>query len=403
MGAAFILSQVKQDSVRFAALCAAILIYAFYGSPTPETTGWPELFVGFLLVLSVSLSGCFSAFRINFSGPLWHSAGQILLIFGLTVPLGAGVFSAYDARLILRDIVPFFFMCLPVFLAPLVSMQAERFRVLLCCVLVLGVVFSIRAAQKAGPLGFLVPFLGPGEQLYYLANMPDVLFSALFFAGSAIVLFVRVFSPGALVRGTILSGLALVCLWPMAMAQQRAGVGVFVLVMLLILFFSLRDHPRRTIGFLALGVVLALVFCRAELLSIWDVLLHKNEAVGMNMRFQEVSAVWAEISHNPFSLLFGQGWGARFSSPAVAGITVNYTHGLFSSLLLKTGLAGLLLGVVYIGGILRNLLADLRLSPVFVLALSAPIAIDVLLYASFKSLDFGLVLLLAVAGGAKRI
>ena len=62
---------------------------------------------------------------------------------------------------------------------------------------------------------------------------------------------------------------------------------------------------------------------------------------------------------------------------------------------MKNGLIGLVLGGVYIGGLLRVLFARLGASYIVVLALAAPILIDVFLYASFKSLDFGLVLLLA--------
>jgi len=112
------------------------------------------------------------------------------------------------------------------------------------------------------------------------------------------------------------------------------------------------------------------------------------------MRSAEWAAVWAEVSAHPISLLIGKGWGATFSSPAVADIEVNFTHGLLSSLLLKTGLIGLGLGLVYLGALGRGWLNMFKTHPVIVVALGGPILIDVFLYASFKSLDFGLMLLL---------
>ena len=114
----------------------------------------------------------------------------------------------------------------------------------------------------------------------------------------------------------------------------------------------------------------------------------------MNMRSAEWASVWAEVSAHPINLLSGKGWGATFSSPAVADIDVNFTHGLLSSLLLKTGLIGLVLGVVYLGMLGRSGLKMFKMCPVIIIALGSPILIDVFLYASFKSLDFGLLLLL---------
>ena len=115
------------------------------------------------------------------------------------------------------------------------------------------------------------------------------------------------------------------------------------------------------------------------------------------MRAEEWCAVWAEIAAHPLSLIFGQGWGATFSSPAVADIEVNFTHGLLSSLLLKTGLAGFALGLAYLYGLGRVLVRLFSGYPVVVLAVAGPVLIDVVLYASFKSLDFGLVLALIPA------
>jgi hypothetical protein len=134
-----------------------------------------------------------------------------------------------------------------------------------------------------------------------------------------------------------------------------------------------------------------------QLQPVFDSLMRKTQIVGANMRVQEWQAVWAEISGSPLSVTFGQGWGARFASPAVADINVNFTHGLLSSLLLKTGVFGMLLGAAYIMTLLGRLKPYLKTHIVVVFAIAAPIAIDVFLYASFKSLDFGLVLALIPA------
>ena len=55
---------------------------------------------------------------------------------------------------------------------------------------------------------------------------------------------------------------------------------------------------------------------------------------------------------------------------------------------------GAVMGALYIGLLLKSLLFVRGVAVITALALIGPILIDVFLYASFKSLDFGLVLLL---------
>ena len=118
------------------------------------------------------------------------------------------------------------------------------------------------------------------------------------------------------------------------------------------------------------------------------------------MRLEEAQAVWLSVADSPLTLLFGQGWGATLESPAVGGIRVNYTHSILSGMLLKTGLAGLFLTVAYLAAIAVRLgrLAGSR--PLLAGALAGPLLINIFFYASYKSLDFGLILLLIVAESA---
>ncbi|MDB5491886.1 MAG: hypothetical protein JWO78_1735 [Micavibrio sp.] len=80
---------------------------------------------------------------------------------------------------------------------------------------------------------------------------------------------------------------------------------------------------------------------------------------------------------------------------------VNYTHNIFTTYLLKTGLVGLLLLTLYLYGLCRPLFDLLRVRPLLALALGVPLVIDLTLYASFKSLDFGLILLLVMLAAQK--
>ena len=156
------------------------------------------------------------------------------------------------------------------------------------------------------------------------------------------------------------------------------------------------EHPKRAL-FLS-AVIFVLLLPLYDLFGeVFELFLLKSERVGVNMRFEELRAVWGAISVHPLSVLFGLGWGAHFSSPAVADIDVQFTHGLLSSALLKTGIIGLLLHAAFIISLLKMLCVHFRKHVVFAVALGGPVLIDVFLYASFKSLDFGLVLMLIPA------
>lgn len=374
--------QVWVRGLQNIALVVAVFLYACFGSPTPDHPGALELVIGVLLVLSAGIGGLWAVFQFKGEMPGWFRAGQVLLIFGLSVPVIGGVVAGQAPAVMMRDVLPFVFMMMPVFLV-----GQMRLLPVLAAVMVLGLVFSLRAY-------FDLPMLASGEALFYLANSPAVLFSATAFAGMGVAVFVERFSLPGLVRAGACLVLSVVCLLPMVEAQQRAGLGMVVACVVFVLGLYIWRFPRRGVLALVLIAVAGLAYTGA-LLGVFENLSHKTALVGVNMRAEEWAAVWRDVSGDPFSLLFGRGWGAQFASPAVAGITVNYTHGLASSLLLKTGVAGLGLGLMYIFLLLERLWLCLRPFPALTVALAGSVLIDVFLYASFKSLDFGLVLLLA--------
>jgi len=188
--------------------------------------------------------------------------------------------------------------------------------------------------------------------------------------------------------------LAAILITPAILSIQRATLAYMGGALIVLLALGIYKYTYRTIILLCI-IILCTIPAWPLLHTLYDLLAHKTHLVGQNMRLEELKAVWHTISSSPLSLIFGMGWGGGFHSPAVADIYVNYTHGLFTSMLLKTGLIGLGLSLLYIGALLKHLLTHIRYALIPVLALLGPILIDTILYASFKSLDFGLILLLA--------
>ncbi|PZO78053.1 MAG: hypothetical protein DI626_12135, partial [Micavibrio aeruginosavorus] len=125
-----------------------------------------------------------------------------------------------------------------------------------------------------------------------------------------------------------------------------------------------------------------------------EAMVQKTGEVGLNMRLQEAGAVYESMKSSPISFFAGQGWGAVFSSPAVGGLEVNYTHSLLTTMAMKGGAAMFVLCLLMLCGAAYEIVLIFQRDKSGGFALFWPLMIPALLYASHKSLDFGLVLLL---------
>ncbi len=380
------------DSYDYRAICLffACLIYGLFGSPTPDHLSWVEIWVGALLCLSTGIGRARDVFLKPVKGRFWKSAGQVFLLYGISVPVLVGVIAGHDITAILRDIIPFLFLFLPLFLLPLIRAKPYYFRSTLFVFLLIGLLFSIRSLLMRNVIGCDIWCT---DEKLYLENMPSVLFACLFMIGSAISFMTRGLTAKHAMIFFCLMTLSVLPIAAMVMTTQRASLGAVALYVVLIQgYYIFRAPVRGTNALLMLLIVVGIInFSFASIfLSLWD----KTQNVGLNMRPQELEAVWHVITHDLITFLFGIGWGGHFNSPAVGGLSVNFTHNFFSSMLLKTGIIGVCLCIAYTAGLLERLSRVVIKNPVLGLALTAPILIDLTLYASFKSLDFGLVLLM---------
>ncbi len=397
----FIQKMLNVDALSLRSFCllAALVLYAVLGSPTPNYPGVVEALVAGLLVCAVGLSGAIGALQFDRAAPLWRSAGQALLLYGVSMAIVMGLVRGNDTGLMLRDIFPFFFMMMPVLLYGLYQAYPASFKYVLAGTLVIGGVFSLRALEDVGGSVLSMFMQLDRGELTYLANMPTVLFAALFAFGCGAQKFMRDFTLRAAAAFVVLAGAAAMLLLPLALTTQRASLGYAGLYVVLILGWGFYKYPYRAgVILIALGIVAAPMM--GILGELAGSLAQKTSLVGANARFEELAAVWAEISRSGVTAVFGAGWGGTFESPAVAEIRVNFSHSLLSSMMLKMGVFGLGLVILYLAGLAMAGLRVLKINSVLALALAGPIVIDVFLYASFKSLDFGLMLLLVTSGVA---
>ena len=367
-------------------LFTAIFLYALFGSPTPDHPGWVEISIGVLLLVAVGAGGLSDSVNLHRDRTRFLRILQILFLWGLIVPTLSGVWQANPAGVIFRDLAAFAFLALPLFFARRIAATANGERIFAGLLFFAGLVFALRT---------LVPVLNiwvPRGELIYLSNSPLAMFAALFATGTIWnALLER--RPGWIIN-LVLPCLALgVLVAAMLLDVQRATIGAIAASALMLATASFADRPHRT--FVA-ALVLAVILLGAWpwITQIGEAIIHKTAEVGLNARAAEARAVMSEIFSGPWQIMFGKGWGASFASPAVAGLTVNYTHSLLTTMLLKGGLPMLLLSTALLVAATQEIIAIWREDRGRAQALVWPLMIPALLYASHKSFDFGLILLL---------
>jgi O-antigen ligase len=390
-----LISRSQMMQTRFCLFCLVIIVYAVFGYPTPDTPGAAEIMIGLGLIFSIGLPQ--AAFRLLVSKaeePLWMKPARLLLLYGLSIPLLMALLSGNETGAIVRDLIPFLFMLLPFFIFDLLRQTPlPTDRLILALIVFSGLAFALRGYMVLKYEGFKPKNL----DALYLVNAPTVLFAALFLSGTAIYL-LRLYQP----RLSLLAGLlALLPLAAMGLVLQRASFLALSINSLFLWVLSTRQSLFR--GFLiVLGFAGLLYLMKDPAYHLLAHLMEKNRLVGSNMRLFEFQAVWERVAGSSLTALFGQGWGGSVKSPAVGGLSVNYTHSLLSAALLKTGLVGTLLTLFYLGGLFLRFPALYKISPVLAISLFWPFFIDIFFYASYKSLDFGFILMLIACYGLAK-
>ncbi len=385
-------AQASIDSYdyRAIALFCACLIYALFGSPTPDSLGIADYVIALLLVISIGIGRARDVIFQPSKRRFWKSAGQVFLLYGLSLPMIVAVLSGHNILDIIRDVIPFLFLFMPLMLLPLLRAKPYYFRSTVVVVVLIGLLFSLRSIVMRYDIGC---DLWCSDELLYLENMPTVLFSCLLLIGIGMQALMNGLSIRNIAIFIAVITLAVLPLMAMIVTLQRASVGAVVLYVVILLIYFLYKSPVRGINLIFIGIV-TLIVINISFMSVFAPLWQKTSVVGLNMRPQEFEAVWAVISADPWTYMFGIGWGGMFYSPAVGGLSVSFTHNFFTSMLLKCGVLGLILCIAYVWGLMERLTRVILKNIVFGLALLAPILIDLTLYASFKSFDFGLMLLM---------
>ncbi|CAO3374931.1 hypothetical protein [Azospirillum argentinense] len=395
--------------VRAAGLFLALLLYGLLSAPAPGQVRLAEAAIGALLVLGGGLLRPLSVVTghslLERGSPPWEMPAVLALAVLLWCPLMRGVWLGWAPDDMLRDVVPLLYLFLPVLLVPMLRAAPDRAVTLLAAGMALaGVGFALRWWKQAD-WGFgAVGARAMADGGVYLLNAPSVLFAAIALPA---------FGVGLLTRGRRLWGRCLwsaagvaailgglLCLAALAGAVHRMALGLAAMAFAALGLWWLRRAPLAVLGVAAVALLSAALFPETLFGAVGQA-AEKTRLAGANTRWEEADAALGLALSSPTAFLFGQGWGALLANPAVGGWRVSYTHTLATYAIAKTGVVGLCALVAYLGGLAPRVLALLRSDPALGWAVVAPLVMALGAHTSFKYLDTGLLLTLAILGAER--
>ena len=374
---------VSKENINLKVLITGIFLYSM-STPFPKSIGLIEIIIGFCLLIGL-LKGIFNL--ITFKKMLFTAIFYILLIY----PLVKGVFNENYVTDIVRDIIPFIYLMIVMFV--LSSNIKNNFSQKICKYMVfVGIIFSIRELlywKSSGGLG--VGVIMSTEE--YIIQSPIVLFAGVY-------LFCMGFyylNKYKLIRSFLSFALGGLPLLGFYYSVLRAPLILMILIPYIYALIISRDHILKIV-FLTFMPIFILSFANINLQYYLSMFVEKQRVYGDNNKLAEINQIWIETVNADFlSLVFGKGWGGTWFSPAV-GIEVSYAHSLIAYSLLKGGILGLTFFMIFLIVLLKYCYTHLiwvkndSYKLALYLALLPPIFVNIFLESGYKTLGFGLII-----------
>lgn len=388
-------------------LTAALLLQGAASRPAPPVLRWEiEGVIALLLLLAIGWRRPLALAVGRLPDEGWIRAGTVCLMILLWAPLLRGLWAGWPLADMLRDVIPLFFLFLPLVLVPALRRAGIwGVRLLAAALLLEGLAYCLRWWRHAdwgfGAVGARALADGGG----YFLNAPSVLFAAIGWPLLALVLLTRpqpsspppswrARAPGwagaaaAAVAGAI-------CLAALLGAVHRMALGWVAVAAVVALWTRRRRVPWLLLGLIVPGLAAVGLMDDRLAGAFWQ-LAEKTRLAGANARWEEAAAALTLAGESLPALLLGHGWGALLENPAVGGWRVSYTHTFITYVLFKAGLAGVAAYAVWLGALAPAAAALWRRDPAWTLALLAPLLTALTVHTSFKYLDTGILLTLAV-------
>lgn len=350
----------------------------------------------------------------------------------LLAPLLMGVLHSNNLSNVARDVAPLMFMVvipLLIILLPQGRNTPYRLRALLVAILAVGLVsvlqFHSAVVQQLGSMnafisgygsnlvtpdnvllnkliGFMLRLVALDQtdisMLIIKCQDPAILFTAIYLLCIGLV-FVLI-KPRKFLLGLLALGGGGFCAYGFSAVGLRAFSGLSVLALIIFALHLIRSKKLPVWHLIVTGI-LGLSLTYAHVIQLFSHMWAKQQLVGLQGRPAELYAVFNTISENFITLFFGIGWGGVLVNPILGGNTTRFTHSLISYWLLKTGIVGFAVMVLFLALLLRRInlkgvWASSHRLAIF-LAASAAIIIGLFFEPTYKMLSFGLIVGLLLA------
>ena len=380
-----------------------LIIYGAFSTSTPDTITYVEIFIGLSLLIIVGLEGISELFQPNkennqefISIPPIVKLSFLYLIF---IPSFCGLIIMDNSlKNWLRDFIPLLYLFLPMLLIQKINnIPKTLFLTTILSLCIIGILFSFRFYSGAtGGLSEIGTWqiIGTNRDNIMADPGPQFLLS-----------FTSCYSIWLLLRGRIIYGVIILFIsfipWSVTFASINRGPALFTFIsMIILIFYSFLKNKDQKISLLILILIpLFVINYNLEFFKIIndsiDLLILKNTTYGFNTRDVELEIVLNSLDTNMFHFFFGHGWGSLIEIPNFA--ILRNLHNIFLYFIYKTGILGFLAAVVYFIWIIRFIFLigfQNKFLSIVLISLISPLLNASLLQPMYKSLTFGILILL---------
>ena len=395
--------QKKQSSYYLFFYIISLTIYGLLSTSTPDKITIVEILIGFSLLIVVGLEGLSELMKSDkysdehdFKVPNIVKFSFFYLIF---LPSLYGlVFFENSIKNWIRDIIPLLYLFLPLLVIKKINFASRSlflYSILLLCLV--GASFSIRFFfDSVGSLSNL------GTSQIIALNKDNI---ALDPATQFFLSFTSCFSVWLLMRGKIFFGIIILIIsflpWAVVIGViSRAPIFFTFFSIFFTIFYWIILNENKKIGALFLIILLIILiyfnnFYNYFFKNTLELLIQKNIRYGLNTRGIEFDVVMNSLNSNIFKFFFGNGWGSLIEIPNM--YILRNLHNVFLYFTYKTGFFGLICILIYFIWIIKLVLLIGFKNKFFLIVMISminPLVNTALLQPMFKSLSFGVLILL---------
>lgn len=406
---------IKYSNICFYLACLLVLFYAFFSTPFPVSISLPEIIIGLLSILLVSIS----IFKLSSDTLPTQALSMRVLIYTLLLLFTGSLPFLYGSSQpsdFIRDVISLLFLLLtiPVSIS-LYGIKSDitplniawKVRILSECLCIAGLVFAIRSLLADQVYGNSITDIGQTfllGDLTYKQYDPLVIFCAIYSVQALFKSFYVLFSTSSFTSflSIFFSVLyRIFCVFTVILSYLSILQRFPVLLIIALIFLSLLRFISISPGnflisaLLLIGIASMVIIQRYESLSdniltysesISNLLSQKSTAQGgLSLSYKIFEANAAFDAFNLSDLFFGLGLGSTYYNSEIQD-TIRFTHSLISYIPLKFGLLGFFASSFFLFLVRSPLISSLMILKKSLFSNQIPTYSDLLISSSFAPL-----------------